>query len=100
MKPRAVRPWRLLPEDEENGWLPFAWLIYLPIFLAAPVARWRAGELGPGAAAATELAVVIFLLSYFRGQSYYLDAAVALALLSFVSTVAAARYLADGGPIR
>jgi multicomponent Na+:H+ antiporter subunit F len=48
------------------------------------------------------LAVIVIallaLLSYLRGQPYYFDAAVALALLSFVATVAAARYLDQGGP--
>ncbi|SDQ41434.1 monovalent cation/H+ antiporter complex subunit F [Quadrisphaera sp. DSM 44207] len=41
---------------------------------------------------------LLALLSYARGVPYYLDAAVALALLSFVATVAAARYLGSGGP--
>lgn len=48
------------------------------------------------------LAVIVVallaLLCYLRGQAYYFDAAVALALLSFVATVAAARYLDQGGP--
>jgi multicomponent Na+:H+ antiporter subunit F len=42
--------------------------------------------------------LVIALLSYLLDQPYYFDAAVALALLSLVSTVAAARYLSSGGP--
>ena len=41
---------------------------------------------------------LLALLSYLRDVGYFLDAAVALALLSFVATVAAARYLASGGP--
>lgn len=41
---------------------------------------------------------LLALLSYWRETSYYLDAALALALLSFVSTLAAARYYAEGGP--
>lgn len=41
---------------------------------------------------------LLALLSYLRDVGYYLDAAVALALLSFVATVAAARYLTSGGP--
>ena len=41
---------------------------------------------------------LLALLSYLRHTSYYLDAALALALLSFVSTVAAARHHAEGGP--
>ncbi|MEU7478371.1 monovalent cation/H+ antiporter complex subunit F [Lentzea sp. NPDC042327] len=48
------------------------------------------------------LAVVVIallaLLSFVRDQPYYLDAAVALALMSFVATVATARYLDRGGP--
>ena len=41
---------------------------------------------------------LLAMLSYLRDVGYYLDAAVALALLSFVATVAAARYLSSGGP--
>jgi multicomponent Na+:H+ antiporter subunit F len=41
---------------------------------------------------------LLALLSYLRQTSYYLDAALALALLSFVSTLAAARHYAEGGP--
>jgi multicomponent Na+:H+ antiporter subunit F len=41
---------------------------------------------------------LLALLSYWRHTSYYLDAALALALLSFVSTLAAARYYAQGDP--
>lgn len=48
------------------------------------------------------LAVIVIALlaplSHLRGEAYYFDAAVALALLSFVATVAAARYLERGGP--
>ena len=47
---------------------------------------------------ATLVVVLLALLCYLRDVGYYLDAAVALALLSFVATVAAARYLASGGP--
>lgn len=41
---------------------------------------------------------LLALLSYAGNSPYYLDAAVALSLLSFVATVAAARYLRSGGP--
>lgn len=41
---------------------------------------------------------LLALLSYWRGVPYYLDAALALALLSFVATLAAARHHARGGP--
>jgi multicomponent Na+:H+ antiporter subunit F len=52
---------------------------------------------------ALDLLVVIVigllaLLSYLRDRSYYLDASLALALLSFVATLAAARYYGEGGP--
>jgi multicomponent Na+:H+ antiporter subunit F len=47
---------------------------------------------------ATVVIALLALLSYYWDVGYYLDAAVALSLLSFVATVAAARYLASGGP--
>jgi multicomponent Na+:H+ antiporter subunit F len=47
------------------------------------------------------VAIVIVLLttlSYLRDVSYYVDAALALALLSFTATLVAARYVIRGGP--
>jgi multicomponent Na+:H+ antiporter subunit F len=41
---------------------------------------------------------LLALLSYLREVSYYIDAAIALALLSFTATLAAARYVRRGGP--
>jgi multicomponent Na+:H+ antiporter subunit F len=41
---------------------------------------------------------LLALLSYYWDVGHYLDAAVALSLLSFVATVAAARFLDSGGP--
>lgn len=41
---------------------------------------------------------LLALLCYLLGETYYLNAAVALALLSFIATVATARYLGSGGP--
>jgi multicomponent Na+:H+ antiporter subunit F len=43
---------------------------------------------------------LLALLSYLREVSYYLDAALALAALSFVATLAAARSDRGGGPFR
>ncbi|MCC6944732.1 MAG: hypothetical protein IT335_09145 [Thermomicrobiales bacterium] len=39
---------------------------------------------------------MLVLFSDSRGVSWYLDVALVLALLSFISTVAAARYYAEG----
>jgi multicomponent Na+:H+ antiporter subunit F len=47
------------------------------------------------------VAIVIILLtvlSYLRDVSYYIDAALALALLALTSTLVAARYVTRGGP--
>ncbi len=47
------------------------------------------------------VAIVIMLLttlSNLRGVSYYIDAALALALLALTSTLVAARYVTRGGP--
>jgi multicomponent Na+:H+ antiporter subunit F len=38
------------------------------------------------------------ILSYVRGVSYYIDAALALARLSFTATQVAARYVRGSGP--
>ena len=46
-------------------------------------------------------AIVIILLtalSYLDDVSYYIDAALAIALLAFTATLVAVRYLARGGP--
>jgi multicomponent Na+:H+ antiporter subunit F len=48
---------------------------------------------------ASILILLLAVLSYLRQTSYYLDAAIALALLSFVSTLAAARHYAEGRPL-
>lgn len=39
---------------------------------------------------------LLALFSSYRGVSYYLDAALILALLSFVATLAASRYYGEG----
>lgn len=41
---------------------------------------------------------LLALLSYRRDEPYWLDAAVAISLLSLVASVAAARHLGSGGP--
>jgi len=41
---------------------------------------------------------LLTILSYLRDVSYYLDAALALALLSFVATLVAVRHLTRGNP--
>jgi multicomponent Na+:H+ antiporter subunit F len=40
---------------------------------------------------------LLTILSYLEGVSYYIDAALALALLSFTATLVAARYVIRGG---
>ncbi len=42
------------------------------------------------------LVALLILYADALRQAYYLDAALALALLSFIGSIAAARYLADG----
>ncbi len=43
--------------------------------------------------------IVLALLSYLRGVSYYIDAALALALLSFTATLVVARYVRRGSAL-
>lgn len=44
----------------------------------------------------TVVIIVLTLLSYLNGVSYYIDAALAIALLSFSATLVAVRYVARG----
>lgn len=80
--------------------IALAWVTLL--LVAGGVVMLRAGGVVQRIVALDLLAVLVVallaLLSYLRDESYYFDAAVALALLSFVATVAAARYLETGGP--
>jgi multicomponent Na+:H+ antiporter subunit F len=46
---------------------------------------------------ATCLVAVLALLAFLRSEAGYLDAALALALLAYVGTVAAARFREPGG---
>lgn len=78
-------------------------LVWVTLLLVAGgLALLRARDVAQRVIALDLLAVIVVallaLLCYLRDQPYYLDAAVALALLSFVATVAAARYLSSGGP--
>lgn len=78
-------------------------LVWVTLLLVAGgVALIRARDVVQRVIALDLLAVIaialLALLSYLRAQPYYFDAAVALALLSFVATIATARYLSSGGP--
>ena len=44
------------------------------------------------------VAVLLTILSYLRDVSYYVDAALALALLSFVATLVSVRHVIRGRP--
>jgi two-component system sensor histidine kinase DesK len=54
---------RLLPRDPTTAWTPYAWLIYMPIFVVEPLTR-RTSELEWWLTAA---AVAVFLPLYFTG---------------------------------
>ena len=84
-------------------WLLVAALVWVTLLLVVGgLVLLRARDAVQRLVAMDLLAVLVIallaLLSYLLDQPYYFDAAVALALLSLVSTVAAARYLSSGGP--
>jgi two-component system sensor histidine kinase DesK len=101
---------RLLPNNPEIGWTPYAWLIYLSSFLAWPVIR-SASALEW---ALTAAGLVVFLVLYFWG--YWLKgrqilwAAGGILLLAVLYSpfnpgaasffVYAAAFLANSGPPR
>jgi two-component system sensor histidine kinase DesK len=53
----------LLPKDKELGWTPYAWLVYLAIFLAGP---WI-GKISVAEVGLTLLGLAVFLPLYFYG---------------------------------
>ena len=55
---------RLLPRNPSLGWTPYAWLIYLPIFLVEPLSR-RTSALEWGL---TLAAIAVFVALYFVGH--------------------------------
>ena len=65
---------------------------------AAALAGHAAARAGPRRARSSIVIVLLTTLSYVRDVSYYIDAALALALLSFTATLVAARYVIRGGP--
>lgn len=75
--------------------------VLLVLLLAATAVRAvRAESLASRILALDTAALVVIallvLLTYWQGVSYYLDAALVLALLGFVGTLAAARFYGEG----
>lgn len=101
---------RLLPDDPEIGWTPYAWLIYLTSFLAWPALR-RASALEW---ALTAAGTAVFLALYFWGHwqegRKVLWAAGGILLLGVLFApwnpgaatffIYAASFVADAGPPR
>jgi multicomponent Na+:H+ antiporter subunit F len=78
----------------------FAWITLL--LLAGGLLLLRAPDTLHRLLALDTLVVIVIalltILSYLRDVSYYIDAALALALLAFTATLVAARYVQRGGP--
>jgi len=55
---------RLLPKNSEQGWTPYAWLVYLFI---VPFVLFMSGNRSPGAWAANIAGMIVFLGLYFWG---------------------------------
>ncbi len=74
--------------------LAIAWATVLLVACAAAVVRLRTTAARILALDALTLVLVALLVVYATGQrsSYYMDAALVLALLAFLSTLVAARY--------
>lgn len=74
--------------------LAIAWVTVLLVACAAAVVRLRTTAARILALDALTLILVALLVVYATGQrsSYYMDAALILALLAFLSTLVAARY--------
>lgn len=74
------------------------WVSFLLVVCVVVMLRSRSGLVRVLALDAMTLTLIalLVLFSDSRGVSWYLEAALVLAMLSFMSTVAAARYYAEG----
>lgn len=75
----TVRQWRLLPPDYEQGWIRYAWLVYLGALFIEPVIR-RADA---AYWAATVAGALVFLVAYFRG--HWVHGQHLLAIIAFIA---------------
>jgi multicomponent Na+:H+ antiporter subunit F len=80
-------------------------IAWLAVLIAVAVVRLiRAGSLGSRILAVDLITLLLIailgLIAAREGDAGYLDAALALALLSFVATTAVARSYGGGGPFR
>ena len=96
---------RLLPHDNDTGWTPYAWLVYIVPFALTPLfSEWQANARG---VATYAVAVAAFLALYFRsywvrGRELVLVAAATLAMgLAFwpISIGAGALFIYASGMI-
>lgn len=92
---------RLLPNDPELGWTPWAWLIYLVPFVAAP---FYINEVAPHRAA-TLLGSATFLVLYFaaywnRGTRLLLIISAIVALGCVFLPIARVRRCSSSSPRR
>lgn len=83
---------RLLPDDREEGWTPYAWLIYLSFFLVYP-----AFERGttPLRWVETIAGAIVFLVLYFRG--YWCDGRRLVAIIAAITLLGAIFYPVNPG---
>jgi two-component system sensor histidine kinase DesK len=72
---------RLLPPNPHTSWTPYAWLVYLPIFLLAPLSRHTSAlEWGLTAAALAVFLVLYFVGHWVKGRQLLLVTAAIFAL--------------------
>jgi multisubunit Na+/H+ antiporter MnhF subunit len=82
---------------EITFYIAMIWMTMLMLVCIAMVIRTRSGMVRILAFDALTLVLVALLIVYSitTNSSYYLDAALMLALVSFISTVVAARYYSE-----
>ena len=77
------------------GWTFFLMVVLIVTLIRTPFTLTRVAVLD---AVTLMLTAVLILYGTREDEPFYLDAALVLAALSFISTIAAARYQADGRP--
>lgn len=74
----------LLPQGP-HGWTPYAWLLYLFIFVIEPVARIQNDTASAGYLLAMTVGLIVFLAAYFRG--YWVHGRRLIRIIAFITAL-------------